>query len=144
MHTTAVHHAYWSIVGCEDDVIQDPDGKWGQDRRWTSKQKASPFFTTAIQLLHDSSQCTIPPVNVTFQSPLSHKQDPKMFKLLCLRVELSPSLKRTGHPLLIENSGLRLGGDSHPSCFTLGCKLPRYSLLNWNLIQWRFIEYLPC
>ncbi|KAI3377223.1 hypothetical protein L3Q82_009141, partial [Scortum barcoo] len=35
--------------------------------------------------------------------------------------------ERAHHPFLVENHGLRFGGaDSHPSRFTLGCKLLQY------------------
>ena len=57
------------------------------------------------------SRCTDPPVNL-------------FLELLHLRQELSPNPEGTRHLFAVENHGLGLGGaDSHPSCFTLGCKL---------------------
>ncbi|XP_040908617.1 NACHT, LRR and PYD domains-containing protein 14-like, partial [Toxotes jaculatrix] len=62
----------------------------------------------------------------------TREQDPKILKLLHLRQELLESLEnleRASHPFPVENHGLGLGGaDSHPSRFTLSCKLPQYVL----------------
>ena len=71
-------------------------------------------------------RCNDLPVNLTLHPSLTREQDPKILKLLHLRQELSPNPEGASHIFPVENHGLGLGGaDSHPSRFTLDCKLPQ-------------------
>ncbi|KAK0144409.1 hypothetical protein N1851_017229 [Merluccius polli] len=57
--------------------------------------------------------------------------DLEILELLHLGQQLTPNPKGAIHHFPAENHGLRLGGaDSHPDCFTLGCKPPS---VHWSL-----------
>lgn len=59
---------------------------------------------------------------------ITHEEDPKIPELH-LRQDLFTNLERATDPLPIENHEVVFGSaNSHPSCFTLGCKLPKYRL----------------
>lgn len=59
-----------------------------------------------------------------------HYEDSDMiFELIHLGQQLVPNRNRASHHFPAEYHGLRLEGtDSHPSYFTVGCKLPQSML----------------
>ncbi|MEQ2217720.1 hypothetical protein XENOCAPTIV_020606 [Xenoophorus captivus] len=109
--------------------------KPNRSRRQQTRQRASLFGSAlsspqkTAQRPHYYGSPTDPSVDLLLHSSLTREQDSEIPEILHLRQELPSNLKRTSHPFLVENHGLRLGGaDHHPSRFTLGCKPPQCML----------------
>ncbi|KAK3506182.1 hypothetical protein QTP70_003066 [Hemibagrus guttatus] len=73
-----------------------------------------------------------PPKGFMIHPAITHKQDPKILKLLHLRKELTSKLEGASHLFPVENHGLRFGGaDPHPSPSHSAAKCPSACCKSW-------------
>lgn len=93
-----------------------------------------------VQRPHYSSCRTDLFIDLMLHSPCTHEENPK--KLLHFRHGLSFNLNGIGHPFLVENHGLRTGGDdSQTRLFTLSYELPQY-MQSWQMGASRTMQSL--
>ncbi|TWW62709.1 hypothetical protein D4764_04G0013560 [Takifugu flavidus] len=88
--------------------------------------------SVVVPKVPDHRSCTDPPVNLMLHPSLTREQDPEIPELLHLRQNFSTNLERANHPFSITKHDLGFGGANfHPSCFTLGKKLPNACWRSW-------------
>lgn len=118
----------WSVPRAHDHSWGFNNVDWLVNQELCLPAQLHIHHNSPVQCLHYVWGRTKLSVHLTLHFPITHQQDPKIFKLCCLGKQFITNPEGAIHRFLTENHSLKLEGTDSNSCHcTRGCKLSQFN-----------------